>query len=134
VSGPVSPPDTGVELSSIAQIALRARDLERAAAFYRDVLGLRLLFAPPGLAFFDCGGVRLMLGGAESEEFDHPSSIIYFRVSDIHQAHATLAERGAAFRDTPHCIARLPGAEIWMTFFSDSEGNTLALTSEVAAA
>jgi len=134
VTGSASSPDPRVELSSIAQIALRARDLERATAFYRDVLGLRLLFAPPGLAFFDCGGVRLMLGGVESEEFDHPSSIIYFRVSDIGQAYGAMVERGAAFRDTPHCIARLPGAEIWMTFFSDSEGNTLALTSEVAAA
>lgn len=118
-------------LQSIGQIAINVRDLARAIAFYRDVLGLKLLFeAPPKLAFFDCGGVRLMLSPAEEPEFDHPSSVLYFRVERIEEAYRELSGRGADFRDRPHMIAKLPDHELWMTFFRDSEGNTLALMME----
>jgi methylmalonyl-CoA/ethylmalonyl-CoA epimerase len=99
-------------------------------AFYRDVLGLPLLFtAPPGLAFFDCGGVRLMLSPGEGE-FDHPGSVLYFAVDDIHAMHAALVERGVTFREKPHLIAKLPDREVWTGLFDDGEGNTLALMSE----
>jgi methylmalonyl-CoA/ethylmalonyl-CoA epimerase len=125
---------TSAAISGIGQIAINARDLERAVAFYRDALGLRFLFQPPGLAFFDCGGVRLMLSGAESPELDHPSSVLYFRVADIREAHASLAARGVVFRDAPHKIADMPDHELWMTFFDDSEGNLLALMAEVPRA
>jgi methylmalonyl-CoA/ethylmalonyl-CoA epimerase len=92
---------------------------------------MRLLFeVPPKMAFFDCAGVRLMLSLPETHEFDHPGSVLYFRVDDIAQAHATLRERGVNFVDEPHLIARMPDHELWMTFFKDSEGNTLALMSE----
>jgi len=122
----------GVGLSRIGQIAVHARDIERAAAFYRDKLGMKLLFqAPPNLAFFDCDGVRLMLSPASEPEFDHASSVLYFRVENIQEAHAALVERGVVFRDAPHLVARLPDHELWMTFFHDSEGNTHALMSEV---
>src|SRR5512141_3121638 len=93
-------------LQGIGQIAVNAHDLERAVAFYRDALGLRFLFqAPPALAFFDCGGVRLMLDRAEDPEFDHASSVLYFRVQDIGAAHEQLSARGVRFRDAPHKIA-----------------------------
>lgn len=119
-------------LGPLGQVSMNVRDLERAVEFYRDQLGLPLLFdAPPKMAFFDCDGVRLMLAVAESPEYDHPGSILYFRVGDIQETHATLAERGVTFRDAPHLIARLPDHELWMTFFTDTEGNTLALMSEV---
>lgn len=109
-----------------------ARDISRATEFYRDTLGLRFLFsAPPQLAFFDCDGVRLMLSVPEAGEFDHPGSILYFRVSDIAGAYADLAGRGVRFRDQPHCVARLPDREVWLAAFDDPEGNTLALMSEV---
>jgi methylmalonyl-CoA/ethylmalonyl-CoA epimerase len=124
-------PQTAAVLAGIGQIAIRVRDVERATAFYRDVLGLSYLFSAPKLAFFDCGGVRLMLSLPESSEFDHPSSIIYFRVTDIQGAHALLQGRGVGFKDAPHLIARLPDHELWMTFFDDTEDNTLALMSEV---
>jgi methylmalonyl-CoA/ethylmalonyl-CoA epimerase len=118
-------------LSRIGQIAITVHDVARAVAFYRDVLGLRLLFqAPPRLAFFDAGGVRLMLSEPEPE-FDHPSSVLYFVVDDIRAAHAALAERGVGFRDGPHLIAKMPDHELWMAFFRDTEGNTHALMSEV---
>ncbi len=117
--------------TSIGQIAVNVQELERAVAFYRDGLGLRLLFQVPGLAFFDCGGIRLMLSRPETAEFDHPSSVLYFRVADIAAAHAALGARGVAFRDTPHKIADMPDHELWMTFFDDGEGNVQALMAEV---
>ena len=124
---------TGIGITRIGQIAINAKDVNRAAAFYQDVLGLKLLFrAPGGLAFFDCGGVRLMLDRAEKPEFDHPSSILYFTVPDIQAAYGKLKESGARFEDQPHLIARMPSHDLWMTFFRDSEENLLALMSEVA--
>jgi len=118
-------------LGAIGQIAVNAHDIPRAVKFYRDALGMRFLFeAPPKMAFFDCGGVRLMLSLPENADFDHPGSVLYFRVNDIDQTHATLKERGVNFVDAPHLIARMPDHELWMTFFKDSEGNTLALMAE----
>jgi len=124
---------TGIGITRLGQIAINAKDVERAVAFYQDVLGLKLLFkAPPGLAFFDCGGVRLMLDRAEKPEFDHPSSVLYFTVPDIQASFGKLKEHGVRFEDEPHLIARMPAHDLWMTFFHDSEGNLLALMSEVA--
>jgi methylmalonyl-CoA/ethylmalonyl-CoA epimerase len=118
--------------SRIGQIAVVVQDLDRAVAFYRDALGLRFLFqAPPKLAFFDCGGVRLMLDVPEEAEFKHSSSILYYRVDDIQGTWAALRGRGVEFRDEPHLVARMPDHELWMAFFRDTEGNTLALMSEV---
>ena len=120
-------------LSAIKQISVNAHDLKRAIAFYRDTLGVRHLFdAPPQMSFFDCAGIRLLVGVAEKPEFDHASSILYFDVPDIKAAHADLKARGVRFRDEPHLVAKLPDREIWLNFFDDTEGNVLALTSEIA--
>ena len=124
-------PAAAFGLSQIGQIAINVHDTARAVAFYRDQLGMKLLFTAGQLAFFDCGGVRLMLTQPEKPEFDHPSSILYFKVPDIKQAHATLSDRGVKFEDTPHLIARMPDHELWMTHFRDSENNLLSLMSEV---
>ena len=122
----------GVGITRLGQIQVRTHDVERAAAFYENVLGLKLLFkSPPGLAFFDCGGVRLMLDRPEKPEFDHASSILYFAVPDIQAAHAKMKESGVKFEDEPHMIARLPDHDLWMTFFHDTEDNLHALMSEV---
>lgn len=122
----------GIGIARIGQIQLRAHDVDRATAFYENVLGLKLLFkAPPGLAFFDCGGVRLMIDKPEKPEFDHASSILYFAVPDIQAAHAKMKSSGAKFEDEPHMIARMPDHDLWMTFFRDTEDNLLALMSEV---
>ena len=118
-------------LAAIQQIAVNARDLGRATAFYRDRLGLKHLFdAPPQMSFFDCGGIRLLVGVAEKPEFDHASSVLYFRVDDIASAHRDLQARGVKFRDPPHLVARLRDREIWLAFFDDSEGNVHALIEE----
>jgi len=117
-------------LQRIHQVSIRISDIDRAVRFYRDTLGLKLLFqAPPQLAFFDCGGVRLMLSPAEPE-FDHQGSVLYFAVDDIKAAHTALAVAGVTFRTPPHMIAKLPDREVWLTDFEDSEGNVLALMSE----
>ena len=125
---------SGVGITHLGQIAINAKDVERATAFYQDSLGLKLLFkAPGGLAFFECGGVRLMLDRPEKPEFDHPSSILYFAVPDIQGAHRKLKGSGVHFEDEPHMIARMPTHDLWMTFFHDTEGNLLALMSEVVS-
>jgi methylmalonyl-CoA/ethylmalonyl-CoA epimerase len=124
---------TGIGITHLGQVAVNAKDVDRAATFYENRLGLKLLFkAPPGLAFFACGGVRLMLDRAEKPEFDHPSSVLYFAVPDIQAAYGKLREDGVHFEDEPHLIARMPAHDLWMTFFRDTEGNLLALMSEVA--
>ncbi|HEX2095602.1 MAG TPA: VOC family protein [Longimicrobiaceae bacterium] len=126
-----TPAASGVRLGGIGQIAVNVHDLERALAFYRDTLGMRFLFQIPNAAFLDCGGVRLMLGTPEKPEFDHPASILYYRVDDIRAAYGALAALGVRFEDEPHLIARMPDHELWMAFFRDSEDNLLALMSEV---
>ena len=120
-------------LSRIGQIAVVVHDLPRAVGFYRDTLGMRFLFdAPPKMAFFDCGGIRLMLSLPEGAEFDHPGSIIYYAVEDIHAAAAALTVRGVVFDTAPHIVARLPHADLWMRFFRDPDRNVLAVMSEAA--
>jgi methylmalonyl-CoA/ethylmalonyl-CoA epimerase len=122
-------PFTG--LRRIGQIYMRASDLSRATAFYRDTLSIPFLFEVPRMAFFDLSGVRLMLGEPEGPAFDHPGSILYFDVADLTSAHASLTSRGVAFDTAPHLIADMGDRELWMAFFKDSEGNQLALMSEI---
>lgn len=119
-------------LEQIGQIAVPVSDIERAIAFYRDTLGMRFLFqAPPGLGFFDCAGVRLMLDGPARTQAANHSSVIYYKVSDLRAAFETLSARGVRFEGKPHLIATLPDHELWMAFFRDPDENLLALMSEI---
>jgi methylmalonyl-CoA/ethylmalonyl-CoA epimerase len=118
-------------IKNIGQISVIVHDLARATAFYRDTLGLPLLFTAGKLAFFDCGGVRLMLGPAETPDLDHPGSILYFRVPDINAAHQRLLELGAKIEAPPRLIAPMPTHDLWMMGFRDTEGNIMELMSEV---
>jgi catechol 2,3-dioxygenase-like lactoylglutathione lyase family enzyme len=124
--------DADLSTASLGQIAIRVVDLDRAVAFYRDTLGLPLLFRFPGLAFFRAGDVRLMLSRPEQAEFDHPGSLLYFRVPDIAATHATLSDRGVRFRSAPRVVHRDPTYELWLADFTDTEGNPLALMAEQA--
>jgi methylmalonyl-CoA/ethylmalonyl-CoA epimerase len=117
-------------LSTIGQIGITVKDVARAVAFYRDVLGMNLLFQVPNMGFFACDGVRLMLSTAENPAEQY-SSIVYFRVPDIQHAFQTLSQRGAPFDAEPHLLARMPGHDLWMAFFRDPDRNLLALMSEV---
>jgi methylmalonyl-CoA/ethylmalonyl-CoA epimerase len=127
----MSPNDFG--LTAIGQIAINVHDTDRATAFYRDKLGMKFLFsAPPSLAFFDCGGIRLMLSPAPRPEFDHPSSIIYFKVADIQSTYATMLERGVTFEEPPAFVVNMGAYDLWIASFRDSEDNILAMMCEIA--
>jgi catechol 2,3-dioxygenase-like lactoylglutathione lyase family enzyme len=121
-------------ITRLGQVSINVYDLDRATTFYRDRLGLPLLFTVSGMAFFDCGGVRLMLARAEKPEFDHPGSVLYFVVPDIAAAHRQMLASGVGFEGEPHLIAKMPAYDLWMAFFRDSEKNLLALMSEVPRA
>jgi predicted enzyme related to lactoylglutathione lyase len=125
-----------MNINQIGQIAVHADDLNRAVAFYRDTLGMRFLFqVPPGLAFFDCGGIRLMLDAVvEKDTPERLSSLIYYKVSDLDATYQTLLSRGVSFDSKPHLIAKMPDHELWMAFFRDSEKNLVGLMSEVREA
>jgi methylmalonyl-CoA/ethylmalonyl-CoA epimerase len=115
---------------SIGQVAITVRQLPRAVTFYRDVMGLPFLFDAGHMAFFDCGGIRLMLSFSEQVESTY-SSVIYFRTADIYTSTQELTSKGVQFDAPPRMIAKMSDHELWMAFFRDSEGNLLALMIEV---
>lgn len=125
----MNPPALSVQ--RIGQIALNAKNIPAATAFYRDVLGLKHLFSVGGrMAFFDCGGVRLMLSQPSSPELDHPSSILYFMVADIDAAHAGLVAHGVKVEHPPALAAKMPDHELWLCPFRDPGDNILELMCE----
>lgn len=122
-------------ITAVGQIAINVHDMPRAVRFYRDVLGLKHLFdAGPRLSFFDCGGVRLMLDIPEDRKFDHPGSILYYKVPDLQSAYRLLLDADVTIEGEPRLIAPMPTHDLWMAFARDTEGNMFALMSEVAKA
>jgi methylmalonyl-CoA/ethylmalonyl-CoA epimerase len=122
-----------VEIVGVGQIAVVVQDVDRAVAFYEQVLGLRLLFRFPGMAFFDAGGVRLYLGKAETPDLDR-TSILYYRVADVPIATAALEARGVTVLHPARVVHRDERHALWMAFFLDSEGNRFALMAEAPVA
>ena len=118
------------QLTGILQIAITVQDLQRATAFYRDVLGLNLLMSAPSMAFFDCGGVRLYLARGEGTEHAASSASIYFRTSDMSNQLSTLKEKKVPIHQEPQVIARLPDHDLWLMWIRDSEGNLLGIMEE----
>jgi methylmalonyl-CoA/ethylmalonyl-CoA epimerase len=119
-----------VNLSHIGQIALAVADVDRAEAFYEKALGLRKLYRFGDLTFFDCAGVRLMLEKAHAPEDIAHASVIYFRCADIALAVRELEARGIAFDSQPRRISKMDDHDLWMAFFKDPDGHTLALMQE----
>jgi methylmalonyl-CoA/ethylmalonyl-CoA epimerase len=119
-----------LNLDHIGQIALAVADVDRAEAFYKDTLGLRKLYRFGDLTFFDCAGVRLLIEKARAPEDIAKSSVIYFRCADIALAVRELETRGVAFQSKPHLIAKMDDHDLWMAFFTDPDGHTLALMQE----
>lgn len=117
-------------ISRLGQVSMPVRDLERAVVFYRDTLGLGLLFQVPRMAFFDCGDTRLLLAEPEHDEPTPSGSILYFRVDEIERETEVLRGRGVEILSEPHLVATLTDHDLWMSFFRDPDGNTLALMSE----
>ena len=122
---------SGLAIQQIRQISIPVHDPDRAVAFYRDILGFALLFRAGNLAFFDCGGIRLMLSPPEKPEFDHPSSILYFKVDDIERAYAQLQAAKVKTEGVPNLVAKMPDHDLWLAAFRDSEDNLLCLMAEV---
>ena len=119
-------------LQKISQIGVPIKDIDRAVSFYKGSLGLPLLFQTDRMAFFELDGLRIMLSLPEKDEFAHASSVLYFQVADILQAYEEFRAREVIFISEPHIITKMDSIETWMAFFHDSEGNTLALVSEVS--
>ena len=119
-----------LNLSHIGQIALAVADVDRAEAFFAEKLGLRKLYRFGDLTFFDCAGVRLMVEKARAPENVQKSSVIYFRCADIALAVRELEGRGVSFTHKPHLIAKMEDHDLWMAFFEDPDGHTLALMQE----
>jgi catechol 2,3-dioxygenase-like lactoylglutathione lyase family enzyme len=119
------------KIQGIGQIHISVDDLQRAVEFYKDILGLELLFEVPGqsMAFFNCGGVRLYLGEPEAEEF-RSNPLLYYRVDSVEKAHEALVDRGVEFSSPPHVVHKTDAIELWMAGFSDPEGNRLVLMGE----
>lgn len=120
-------------LATIGQVLVPVTDVERAAAFYRDALGIRFLFSFPGAAFLDADGVRLYLARPTEPGFDGRATL-YFRVPDVHEAVAALEARGVAFHDRPHVVHRDGSSELWMAFCRDPDGNNVAVMADVPVA
>ena len=119
-----------LNLHHIGQIALAVGDVDRAETFYERILGLRKLYRFGDLSFFDCAGVRLMLEKAQDADAVQRSSVIYFRCADIKLAVRELQTRGVSFSETPRLIARMEDHDLWMAFFADPDGHTLAVMQE----
>ncbi|HEX6930201.1 MAG TPA: VOC family protein [Gammaproteobacteria bacterium] len=116
-------------LSGIGQVSLIAHDLERATAFYRDILCLEFLFSAGGMSFFNVNGIRLMLGPSGGN-FEHGSSVLYYRVAEIGREHERLLAAGVRVLEAPREIFRQQGHALWLAFYADSEGNAFSLMEE----
>jgi methylmalonyl-CoA/ethylmalonyl-CoA epimerase len=120
-----------MDVTALGQVALTVSDVARSTAFYRDAVGLRFLFAAgPALAFLDLGNARLMLSAPEGTFTPGSGTVLYLRVTDILVSHAAMRARGVTFVDEPHLVAPMPDHDLWMCFFRDPDGHTLALMCE----
>ena len=119
--------------AKIAQLLIPVEDFEKGVAFYRDVLGVPFLFAaPPQMAFFNCGGIRLLVGVLPPDQRAQRGSAIYFQVADIRAVYSSLSAKGVRFKAEPHLVHRTPKSGLWLAEFNDPDGNQLAIMSEVA--
>ena len=119
-------------INSIGQIAIAISDLNKSVDFYKNILQLELLFeVPPGLAFFNCGGTRLMLTTLQGEEKDHHTSVIYYKVDDIKAATSDLLDKGVDFEREPQMAAKMEAHELWIGFLRDPDANLVGIMAEV---
>ncbi|MPY21318.1 VOC family protein [Shewanella psychropiezotolerans] len=121
-----------IEVEKIGQIAIASTDLDKSVQFYRETLGLELLFeVPPGLAFFNCGGTRLMLTTLQGKEEDHKTSVIYYKVNDIHASTEQLKDKGVEFEREPQMAAKMEDHDLWIGFLRDPDNNLIGLMAEI---
>jgi methylmalonyl-CoA/ethylmalonyl-CoA epimerase len=119
--------------ATVAQLMIPVENFDAGVSFYRDVLGIPFLFAaPPQMAFFMCGSVRLLVGVMPAGQTPQRGSAIYFKVSDIQAVYSSLSAKGVTFVAAPHVVNRTAKSELWLSEFKDPDGNQLALMAEVA--
>ena len=120
------------EIQSIGQIAIAISDIKKAVDFYQNKLGLTLLFeVPSGMAFFNCGGIRLMLTEQNGDLKDHKTSVIYYHVSDIRQTAKSMIDRGVDFTKEPPMAVKMADHELWIGFLRDPDENLIGIMEEV---
>lgn len=117
------------ELNGVMQIAIPAKDIDRATAFYRDTLGMVLLMKGPKMSFLECGGTRIYLDANESSTAGG-NSLVYFQTAQIEHAHAAFNDTGVTIHQRPHVIASLPDRDVWLMWIRDSESNLLGVMEE----
>jgi len=123
---------TNFDVEKIGQIGIAISDLKTSVHFYRNILGLELLFeVPSGLAFFNCGGTRLMLTTLQGNKEDHNTSVIYYKVSDINKASTILQSKGITFEREPQFAAKMVDHELWIGFLRDPDNNLVGLMAEL---
>lgn len=118
------------ELNGVIQVAIPARDIDRATAFYRDTLGLGLLMNGPNMAFLDCGGIRVYLDANPGSTEPGGNSLVYFRATNIQHALKTFKDSGVTIHREPHVIASLEDRDVWLMWIRDSESNLLGIIEE----
>jgi extradiol dioxygenase family protein len=116
----------------LVQVALTVRDLARARAFYRDVLGLPLLFEASGMMFFQLAGLRLLVGAARDAATPIGGSVLYFDAPDFDAVARALEAKGVVFQAEPLVVQRAENRELRLREFLDPDGNALALMGWVA--
>lgn len=117
-------------LTGVVQIAIPAKDIERATAFYRDTFGLTMLMNGPNMAFLDCGGIRVYLDANAESAGAGANPFVYFRVANIDRSHLSFKDSGVTIHQPPHIIASLPGHDVWLMWVRDSESNLLGIMEE----
>lgn len=118
----------------LVQVALSCRDLGRARDFYRDTLGLPLMFEAGNMLFFDVAGQRLMVGLSETPERPIGGSYFYFDAPDLPALAEALKARGVKFTGNVETLQRTQTHELKLQFFTDPDGNALALMGMVPLA
>lgn len=116
-------------LKGIGQILIPVADIDRAVAWYRDVLGLPLSMRFPGIAFFDAHGTRLYLATVPQADFQGRATI-YFRVDDVTGVLELLESRGARVRERPEIVFGTATYDLWLAFVTDPDGNQVGLMRE----
>ena len=121
---PAFPQEAKMNLTKIAQVAVKTKDLQRATEFYRDKLGMKVLLSSTIISVVDCGGITLLLGPNET------GSLIYFDVDDIQKAVETPSSQGIKIEEKPTLVGQLGNMDVWIAAFKDSEDNVVGLMSK----
>ena len=120
---------------NLVQVAQHADDLDRAKAFYENLLGVpaAAVFDPPGLLFFQVGGTRLLLDRAA------PAALLYLGVDDLPATMERLRASGVEIHTEPHVIFSHAddtlgpaGTDEQHAFVRDTEGNLVGLVAFAA--